>query len=124
MSWIYRSGAFRFSSVPSIFLSVGSLDALRVGVMSEDLVDPLCEEGHVDEDARLVGPGAASAMDAHSHNNPDLTVLTHEGTAVIPLLKERQTAHFPGYHRCLHLWQNESATQLHALCDGQHRQYL
>lgn len=53
--------------------------------MFEHLVDPLCVEGHIDEDARLVCPSAASAMDAHSNNNPDLTVLTHKRAAVIPL---------------------------------------
>ncbi|TNN86227.1 hypothetical protein EYF80_003644 [Liparis tanakae] len=46
------------------------------------------EEGHIDEDARLVGPSAASAMDAHAHDDPDLAVLTHERTAVIPLQEE------------------------------------
>lgn len=53
--------------------------------MFEDLVDPLCVEGHVDEDARLVGPSTASAVDTHSDNNPDVTVLAHKWATIIPL---------------------------------------
>lgn len=74
---IYRSGSALFS--------VESLDNLRVGVIFEDLVDPLCVKGNIDENARLVGPSTASAMDAHSNNNLDLTVLTHKRAAIIPL---------------------------------------
>lgn len=65
--------------------SVKSLNNLRVGVVFEDFVDPLCVEGHINEDAGLVGSSAASTGDAHSHNNPDLTILTHERAAIIPL---------------------------------------
>lgn len=65
------------------------LNSLRVRIMFEDLVDPLRVKGHIDEDAWLVGPSAASAMDTHSDNNPDLAVLTHERAAVIPLQKKK-----------------------------------
>lgn len=44
---------------------------------SEDFVYPLRVERHVDEDARLVLSGAASAMDAHAHDDLDVAVLTH-----------------------------------------------
>ena len=57
--------------------------------MFEDFIYPLRVERHVDEDARLVGPGAASAMDTHSHNYPDLPILTHQRAAVIPLQKKK-----------------------------------
>lgn len=85
--WIYRSRGCRFYLVPwfCFIFSVESLGALRVGVISEDLVDPLSVEGHIDEDARLVGPSAASAMDTHSYNNLDLSILTHKGPAIISL---------------------------------------
>lgn len=62
--------------------------------MFEDLVDPLRVKGHIDEDARLVGPSTASAMDTHSHNNPNVTVLTHERATIIPLQKKKWRAHF------------------------------
>lgn len=65
--------------------SVESVRLLGVGVRSEDFVNPLCVERHVDEDARLVLSGAAPAMDAHAHNDLDVAVLTHQGAAVIPL---------------------------------------
>lgn len=58
---------------------------LKVGVRSEDFVDPLRVERHVDEDARLVLPGTASAVDAHAHDDLDVAVLTHQGAAVVPL---------------------------------------
>lgn len=59
--------------------------ALRIGVVSEDLVDPLGVEGYVDENGRLIGPSAASTVDTHSHNDPDVAVLTNQRTTVIPL---------------------------------------
>lgn len=71
------------------------LNSLGVGVMFEDLIDPLRVVGHIDEDARLVGPSAAPAMDTHSNNNLDLSVLAHERAAVIPLQwRRKQIAHF------------------------------
>lgn len=73
------------SSPGAVLSPIESLDDLRVGVIFEDLVDPLCVEGHIDEDARLVGPSTASAMDTHSHNNPDVTILTHKRATIIPL---------------------------------------
>lgn len=59
----------------------------RVGVVFEDFVYPLCVERHIDEDTRLVGPSTASAMDTHSHDNPDVTILTYKRSAIIPLKK-------------------------------------
>lgn len=58
---------------------------LRVGVRSKDFVYPLRVERHVNEDAGLVLSGAASAMDAHTHNDLDVAILTHQGAAVISL---------------------------------------
>ncbi len=84
--WIYRTCSDLFS--------IESLGDFRVGVISEDLVDPLCVKGHVDEDARLVGSSTASAMDTHSHNNLDFTILTHKRTAIIPLQKKKCTAYY------------------------------
>lgn len=69
------------------------LDDVRVGVIFEDLVDPLGVEGHIDEDAGLVGPSTASAMNAHSHNHPYLAILAHERAAVIPL-QDKEMAYF------------------------------
>lgn len=54
-----------------------SLYSLRVGVIFKDLVHPLRVERHIDEDARLVGTSAASAVDAHTNDNPDIAVLAH-----------------------------------------------
>lgn len=62
-----------------------------LGEIFEDLVDPLCVVGHVDEEARLVGPRAASSVDAHAHDDLDPPVPTHERAAVIPL--QRNTPH-------------------------------
>lgn len=58
---------------------------VRVGVVFEDLVHPLRVEGHVDEDAGLVGPSAAPAVDTYSDDNSDIPILTHQRAAVIPL---------------------------------------
>ena len=69
-----------------------SLDLLRIGVIFEDFVYPLRVERYIDEDARLVGPRTAPAMDADSHNHPDLPILTHQRAAVVPLQKT-QTKH-------------------------------
>ena len=60
--------------------------------MSEHLVDPLCVEGDVDEDARAVGTGTASAMDTDSHYDPALSFLAHQGAAIVPLT-ERDIKH-------------------------------
>lgn len=64
-----------------------SLHLLEIGVVLEDLMYPLCVERHVDEDAGLVGSGTAPAMDADSHDDPDLPILTHQRAAVVSLLK-------------------------------------
>lgn len=78
-----------------------------LGEIFEDLVDPLCVVGHVDEEARLVGPRAASSVDAHSHDDLDPPVPTHERAAVIPL--QRNTPHdtlvVEKWHHCLQFWQ-------------------
>lgn len=58
---------------------------VRLGVMPEDFVDPLCVKRHVDEDGGPIGAGAASAMDAHTDHDFDFPILTHQRTAVIPL---------------------------------------
>lgn len=60
--------------------------------MSEHLVDPLCVEGDVDEDARAVGTGTASAMDTDPHYDPALSFLAHQGAAIVPLT-ERDIKH-------------------------------
>lgn len=65
--------------------SIESVRLLRVGVRSEDFVYPLRVERHVDEDAGLVLAGAASAVDAHAHDDLDVAVLTNQGAAVISL---------------------------------------
>lgn len=67
-----------------------SLDLLRVGVIFEDFMYPLSIERYVDEDARLVGSGTASAMDTDSHNHPDLPILTDQRAAVVPLQKNKK----------------------------------
>lgn len=64
-----------------------SLHLLGIGVVFEDFVYPVRVERHVDEDARLVGSGTAPAMDADSHDDPDLPVLTHQRAAVVSLQK-------------------------------------
>lgn len=83
------TAGFTEVEAPGLSWLFHSLLGLRVGVIFEDLVDPLCVEGHIDENARLVGASTASAMDAHSHNNPELTILTHKRAAVIPLQKKK-----------------------------------
>lgn len=67
-----------------------SLDLLWIGVIFEDFVYPLRVERYVDEDAGLVGSGTAPAMDADSHNHPDLPIPTHQGAAVVPLQISKQ----------------------------------
>lgn len=62
-----------------------SLDLQRIGVVFEDFVYPLRVERHVDEDARLVGSGTAPAVNADSHDDPKIPVLTHQRAAVVPL---------------------------------------
>lgn len=70
-----------------------SLDLLRIGVIFEDFVYPLRVEGNVDEDARLVGSGTAPAMDADSHNHPDLPILAHQRPTIVPLQKQTKKKH-------------------------------
>lgn len=53
--------------------------------MFEDLVDPLCVEGHVDEDTRLIGSSTASAVDTDSHYDPDISILAYQRPSVVPL---------------------------------------
>lgn len=97
-------GSWRFLLAPA---STESVHLLRVGVRSEDFVYPLCVERHVNEDARLVLSGAASAMDAHAHDDLDVAVLADQGTAVISLqrresvsaVEEKKESHNP----CLNL---------------------
>lgn len=62
-----------------------STNLLRVGVCSENFIYPLCVERHVNEDARLVLPSAASAMDAHAHDDLDVTILAYKRAAIISL---------------------------------------
>lgn len=63
-------------------------------VVFEDFVYPLCVERHIDEDARLVGPSTASAMDTHSQDNPGVTILTYKRAAIISLQKKKSIARF------------------------------
>ena len=78
----------------------GALEGLLLGVIFEDLVDPLGVEGDVDEDAGLVGSRTASAMDADAHNHLALPVLADQRTAVVPLQahtpKDRKSQLFGG----------------------------
>lgn len=74
-----------FTSSPDCHLcTVQSLD-VRVGVVFEDLVHPLCVEGHIDEDAGLVGSSTPPAVDTYSDNDSNIPILTHQRAAVIPL---------------------------------------
>lgn len=74
-----------FFAPPPPSAPVESAHLLGVGVRPEHLVYPLREERHVDEDAGLVLPRAASAVDAHAHDDLDVAVLAHQGAAVVPL---------------------------------------
>lgn len=65
---------------------------LRVGVRPEDFVYPLRVERHVNEDARLVLSGAASAVDAHAHDDLDVAVLANQGAAVISLQRRNSVS--------------------------------
>lgn len=58
---------------------------------SEDFVYPLRVERHVNEDARLVLSGAASAMDAHAHDDLDVAILANQGAAVISLQRRNNS---------------------------------
>lgn len=86
LCWIDVSGGLGLKAPLGSGLS---WDLFRVGVIFEDFVYPLRIERYVDEDARLVGSGTAPAMDADSHNHPDLPVLTHQRAAVVPLQKNK-----------------------------------
>lgn len=84
LCWIDLSGGLGLKEPLGSGLS---LNLLRIGVIFEDFVYPLRVERNVDEDARLVGSGTAPAMDADSHNHPDLPILAHQRAAVVPLQK-------------------------------------
>lgn len=83
-----RSSSFK--SPDSLVCFFPSLSNLRVGVIFEDFVNPLSIVGHINEDARLVESSAASAMDAYTNNNFELTILTHKRATIIPLQKKKQ----------------------------------
>lgn len=87
-----KNTAPNFNAAPLLFLE--ALKGFRVGVMFEDLVDPLCVEGHVDEDAGLVCPSTASAVHTYTDNNSEDPVLTNKRAAVIPLQSQTITTHF------------------------------
>ena len=53
--------------------------------MSEHHEDRLGVQGDVDEDARPIGTGTASAMDTDPHYDPALSFLAHQGAAIVPL---------------------------------------
>lgn len=46
-------------------------------------MNPSCVLRYVDEDARSVVPGAASAVDAHANYDLAALVLTHQRAAVV-----------------------------------------